>query len=184
MRPFFCKRNQSDEYSRRLNSRPRDSTWIFFWFHTNIDGSRSWALFFFYFGRYFTSVLVCTVSGSPSVRSCSPSSWYTTNTPNPSQRTLKCQNPSPSNGLTGRPSSRALWEERKWQHIGGIPKEIIPSNTTLVHPWYPYRALVFLFPGYGDHSENNANIAQLLIQDGFGAFGIDPIGTQPVSFTF
>jgi len=44
------------------------------------------------------------------------------------------------------------------------------------HPNGPSKAIVFLFPGYADHSENNAHVAFLLVQQEYSAFAIDPIG--------
>lgn len=47
------------------------------------------------------------------------------------------------------------------------------------YTWTPKdapKALVFMLPGYGDHMDNSANIAQQLVDHGFAAFGMDPEG--------
>jgi len=53
------------------------------------------------------------------------------------------------------------------------------GNTLATYKWLPKstpKGLVFIFPGYGDYSESNANIAEALVQHNFAVFGIDPLG--------
>jgi len=67
----------------------------------------------------------------------------------------------------------------KWPNWDLNFQSIQGSKKMATYWWHPQgepKALVFIFPGYADHSENNANIAQQLVENGYSAFGIDPIG--------